>query len=303
MRSSIVSMISLLVLLFMISFGVSLSHATAPTYSWTGFAVNQTGIGLGGIPVTLHIMSNDSNGTPYEVYNMTVMTNSSPPFIGQFEFDNIIINPSVNAPYGYFEAVARSDDNQTIYGKTVNFSMNQPPPGIGIVLNMPTYHTFSVYGHVQYDNGSSISGTTIRLIEPVNNTPPIVEGSFSYMVPAIQSTITDNNGDFRFINVTTNYSTLGLDVEYPAAHPANPQEVYVGRDKVPVNTSGVQYVNITRWATQNSDLPLSPLSNAAPTTYLPPLSPPSERIPIIIGVGAVCLFGLFCLYKALYHKK
>ena len=126
---------------------------------------------------------------------------------------------------------------------------------IGVILfTSQTYaasHTFSVYGHVRYDDGSSIPGTTIRLIGPISNTTPI----FSYMVPAIQSTVTDSQGDFQFVNVTTNYSILGLDLEYPAAHPADPQYVYVGSEIDPVNTSGIQYVNITRISAPNPELP------------------------------------------------
>ena len=41
-----------------------------------------------------------------------------------------------------------------------------------VVLSVQAYAvntTFSVYGHVQYDNGTAIPGTTIRLIEPIMN--------------------------------------------------------------------------------------------------------------------------------------
>jgi hypothetical protein len=168
---------------------------------------------------------------------------------------------------------------------------------IGIILSssmtFAASHTFSIYGHTQYDNGSSIPDTTIRLIEPINNTRPITEWSFSYMMPAINSTVTDNNGNFQFINVTTNYSTLCLDIQYPAAQPTNPQLVYVGRDKVLVNTSGIQYINITRWSTQNPDLPLSPFSR--------PLLPPSSSM---VGTSlTTIIFGLVGLFIIQQNKK
>jgi hypothetical protein len=153
-------------------------------------------------------------------------------------------------------------------------------------------HTFFVYGHVQYDNGSSIPGTTIRLLEPVNNTPPIVEGSFSYVEPAVQSTVTDNNGNFQFINVTTNYSTLGLDLEYPPAHPANPQLVYIASDIVPVNTSGVQHINITRWSTQNPE-----------PNSIYPLQNLNDDTPSQAALITIIIFGLVGLFIIRQKKK
>lgn len=114
-------------------------YSSAPTASWTGYVANQTGVGLGSIPVKLHVMGIDSNGTPYEIYNMTRTTNSNPPFIGEYKFDYIVLNSGINAPYAYVDAVARSADNQTIYGRSVNFSMNHSDTTVAeIVLNMPT---------------------------------------------------------------------------------------------------------------------------------------------------------------------
>ena len=76
---------------------------------------------------------------------------------------------------------------------------------IGCVLfSFPAYasnHTFSVYGTIQDDDGTPIPGTTIKLLEPVNN-------SFSSEDPGIQSTVTDSKGNFQFINVTSEADTL-----------------------------------------------------------------------------------------------
>lgn len=114
-------------------------YSSAPTASWTGFVANQTGVGLGGIPVTLHVMGIDSNGTPYEIYNMTRTTDNNPPFIGEYKFDYIILNAGVNTPYCYVDAVAKSADNRTIYGRSANFSMSLSNTTVAeIVLNMPT---------------------------------------------------------------------------------------------------------------------------------------------------------------------
>lgn len=161
-----------------------------------------------------------------------------------------------------------------------------------IVLSFHAYavnNTFSVYGHIQYENGTSIPGTIIRLIEPIMNTQPW----FGYNEPAIQSAVTDSKGDFQFVNITTNYGICGLDIEYPAnQHPANPQYAFPQSEIDNVNTTGIQYVNITRVA---APIPENP--------ELPSSSSSSSGIYIIIGLGAVCLFGLFCLYKALRHKK
>lgn len=152
-----------------------------------------------------------------------------------------------------------------------------------IILSSQTYaapHTFSVYGHVQYDNDTSIRGTAVRLYEPIDNT-----SRFNLSMPAIQSTVTDNNGNYQLINITTNYSICGLCVYFPVnwqyAMPLFFQKV---------NTSGIQYINITDVPPPNPEL----------TSYT---SSEGNDVIIWLGLGVVCLFGLFCLYKALHHKK
>jgi hypothetical protein len=156
---------------------------------------------------------------------------------------------------------------------------------IGVILfASQTYaasNTFSVYGHVQYDNGSSIPGTTIRMINPMQNTT----GVFVYNAPTVQSTLTDNNGNFQFINVTSNYSVLGLVIEYPSSPPTNPPYIYLSSDGVNINTSGIQYVNITRKPVY---APNPELNDATPS--------PNTQITIII-------FGLVGLFIIRQNKK
>jgi hypothetical protein len=57
-----------------------------------------------------------------------------------------------------------------------------------------------------------------------------------------------------------------------------------------VNATGVNYINITDAVPPNPEI----------TSYP---SEESNTVVIGLGLGVVCLFGLFCLYKAMYHKK
>ena len=83
---------------------------------------------------------------------------------------------------------------------------------IGCVLfSFPAYasnHTFSVYGSIQDEDGTPIPGTTIKLLEPVNNVSSSED-------PGIQSTVTDGKGYFQFINVTTEVDTCMIAITYP----------------------------------------------------------------------------------------
>jgi hypothetical protein len=110
-----------------------------------------------------------------------------------------------------------------------------------IVLSVQAYalnNTFSVYGTILEDNGTPITGAAIKLIEPDYYN----SNSFSYNGPVIRSTITDSNGNFEFINVTSNYSTCGITISYPDYR----SDINPGNYFRNVNTSGIQYVNITR---------------------------------------------------------
>lgn len=134
-------------------------------------------------------------------------------------------------------------------------------------------NTFSVYGTVLEDNGTPINGATINLIEPEyfgNN-------SFSFDGPAFHSTVTDSKGNFQFVNVTTNYSICEITISYPDNRPDfNPGNYF--RE---VNTSGIQYVNITR--IRGSDVPPSPS--------------------IMANVFVIIAIMLACSYKINQKKK
>lgn len=109
-------------------------YSSAPMASWMGYVVDSSGTGLGGINVKMHVMGMNGS-TPYEIYNMTRITSSSQPFVGQFTFDYIVMTGDY---YGYVDAEARLTDNLTVYGKSDNFSMNQSNMSIGnIVLKVP----------------------------------------------------------------------------------------------------------------------------------------------------------------------
>ena len=128
----------------------------------------------------------------------------------------------------------------------------------GILLfSLPAYasnHTFSVYGIVMEDDGTPIPGTTIRLLEPVNN-------SFSSQDPGIQSTVTDVAGKFQFVNVSTTSDTCGVTIWYPDHKqyfpPGNSFRIF--------DASGVQYINVTRIKIESD----------APPTVVPSVTPMS----------------------------
>lgn len=110
-------------------------YSAAPTAAWTGYVVDESGEGLGGITVKLHVMGTINN-QPFEIYNMTRATSSTPPFVGRFAFDYIVVTGNV---YGYVEAEARLPDNLTVHGKSDNLSMNGSTVEIGtIILNIPS---------------------------------------------------------------------------------------------------------------------------------------------------------------------
>lgn len=88
-------------------------YSAAPTAAWTGYVVDSSGAGIGGTPVTLHVMGM-SGSTPCEIYNMTRTTSSTPPSAGQFAFDYIVLQGEA---YGFIEAEARLADNLTVRGK------------------------------------------------------------------------------------------------------------------------------------------------------------------------------------------
>ena len=94
-------------------------------------------------------------------------------------------------------------------------------------------NTFSVYGTVDEQNGTPILGTTIKLLERVNN---------SYTTNELASTITDSEGHFQFVNITTEAEVCEITIWYPDGKQYFPP----GNSFRSVSTSGVQYVNVTR---------------------------------------------------------
>ena len=87
-----------------------------------------------------------------------------------------------------------------------------------IVLSFQAYalnNTFSVYGTILEDNGTPITGATIKLIEPNY----IGNDSYSFNRLAFHSTVTDSQGNFQFVNVTTNYSICEITISYPDHRP------------------------------------------------------------------------------------
>ncbi|CAJ35782.1 carboxypeptidase-like regulatory domain-containing protein [Methanocella arvoryzae] len=124
--------------------------------------------------------------------------------------------------------------------------------GIAALLNnvAAMNNTFSIYGTVTEQNGTPIPGTNIRLIESSG-------GPISFDDPGFQSTVTDDQGRFSFVNVSTEADSCWITIHYPD----HKQYFPPGKSLMSVPASGEQYVNITRIAVE-SDAP--PGYNAAP---------------------------------------
>ena len=80
-------------------------------YSIGGYVVDSNGAGIPNATVTLHLIrsNNDSWGASwdYELFNMTTTTNSVPPLVGFFTFDNVLVTPFFD--YAYLSAMKPSD--------------------------------------------------------------------------------------------------------------------------------------------------------------------------------------------------
>jgi hypothetical protein len=188
MKKLLLTFMLILVLLFLAGFSDSQAITTAPMMSstqppmvnmttrlgsygdWSGYVVDQFGNGVGDIPVTLHILGNYSNGTAYEIVNLTRITNDSFPSVGYFNFNDITFNLSgVSAPYGYLDAIGRTADNRTMYGKINNHTLmfdgactvgsvvlTTPISGLTINNTLISYPTISV-NRSSAANGQSIT--------------------------------------------------------------------------------------------------------------------------------------------------
>jgi PGF-CTERM protein len=196
-------------------------YFSAPGPSWTGYVVDSFGSGYGGVNVKLHVIGYDRNG-PYEIYNMTRKTGSSPPFAGLFTFDYIVLE---GPAYGYVDAETRLTDNLTIYGKSDNFSINGSAMPIGnIVLNIPPPDAIKITA----EKGTVIAGgeedwITARLY--LNGSPyrrADVNVTFSSdndtiaTLPTVKTNATDLDGR-AMILLVSNYTAGTVNIAGEAA--------------------------------------------------------------------------------------
>ena len=275
----------------------SVQPTAVPTPEQVGHATSQSApssiSGFQSAPFSISGEVIDANGNPVPGANVTLLDNYNNVLeeettgqSGTYQFLNVVSNTKMVAVTVDFtkDGVAYTNPYYIIHWYPANGAedipgnatqiTDYPPPAF------PVPHTFSVYGHVKYDNGTSIRGATVGLFEPIDNT-----SMFNNSIPAIQSTVTDNSGNFQFSNVTTDHVLCGICVNLPVTR-QYPMPIYF----LTVNTTGVHSINITDAPPPNPEL----------TSY------PSEdgnTVIIVLGLGAVCLFGLFCLYEAMYHKK
>jgi hypothetical protein len=266
---------------------VQVGHATLQSQPYSTAGVQSAPFSISGQVI-------DASGNPVPGANVTLMDNYNNVLReettgqnGTYNFLNVVSDSNMVAVTVDFtkDGVAYTNPAfyiihwypamgiQTIPGSQTRI-IDYPPPAF------PVAHTFSVYGHVKFDNGTSIGGATVELYEPIDNT-----SMFNLSIPAIRSTVTDSSGNFQFTNVTTEHVLCGINVNLPVN-----EQYQMPLYFLTVNTTGVQHINITD----------SPLPNPELTSYP---SQDSNAIVIGLGLGVVCLFGAFCLYKALYPKK
>lgn len=162
MRNAITAIVLILILLFISGFNMiialgsaqtvisnesrsitvnqSASNGTANLINYDGahgYVVDQDGVPIGNIAVTLHVWSYNGNHVPYEVFNMTNVTSNTTPFTGLFEF-RIPRNWSGEPKrYCYVDTAYRTADNLTVYGKTDNYTLNMGGFDFGVVLDIP----------------------------------------------------------------------------------------------------------------------------------------------------------------------
>lgn len=76
-----------------------------------GYVVDSNGKGIPNATVILHIIRSNKDtwgaGWAYELFNMTTTTNSVPPLVGFFTFDNVLVTPS--SDYASLSAFRPSD--------------------------------------------------------------------------------------------------------------------------------------------------------------------------------------------------
>jgi hypothetical protein len=107
-------------------------YLSSSANAWTGRVVDPSGAGVGGIPVTLHLIGWDStNNSYFEIYNMTRATSTSSSSAGRFAFYYISMQ---NALWYYVDSEALQSDNVTVYGRSNNFSINSSNTSIGLII-------------------------------------------------------------------------------------------------------------------------------------------------------------------------
>lgn len=89
-------------------------------YRVSTYVVDSTGIGVGGVTVTLHAVGfNDT----YDVYNLTTTTKSQEPGLGSFTLDKIVLYPNVS--YVYLSTTVSYQKGVAITGRSYNESADK----------------------------------------------------------------------------------------------------------------------------------------------------------------------------------
>lgn len=128
--------------------------------SVNGYVINTIGEGLPGTEVTLNIMGHNGS-VDTEIYNMTAPVMGSPPYVGMFVFDNVVITPDTQ--YAYL-STSFLENNITYYGRTDNFTLvNNSTINKSIVMNTPLHNGTFVYGSVVSSYGIGMPNITVTL--------------------------------------------------------------------------------------------------------------------------------------------
>jgi PGF-CTERM protein len=206
--------------------------------SWFGSVMDSYGKPYGGVKVTLHVMSGNS-----EVYNMSVTALPDQPYPGSYVFDNIILWENVT--HAYATAQATIQDGVIITGASQNYTLNKSRTSSGfIVLHVPLPDAIKVTANPDtilvggdtsiitaqlYLNGAPYkrSGVTIEFYGS-NDT-------IGYL-PAVKTNLSDTNGQAQIL--LTSNMTKGV-VRVTA----------FAQVTVVSNLTGYADVNVVGWGT------------------------------------------------------
>ena len=103
---------------------------TSDTASWTGSLVDTMNNGIGGVPVTLHVMSVYPNETVYQLRTYTSYTSNQAPFKGLFTFSNVDLDGV--AAFGYVDTITWLGGN----GASFNYTMQRGRTTIGSIVDI-----------------------------------------------------------------------------------------------------------------------------------------------------------------------